>query len=582
MAKETQTDKTILEGGLGAPIVHGDFTLYEVSIHSPSNLGEPLHLNHESVFQELNIYEDLFSNMLKGTFTFQDTQGWAEQIPLIGDETLVISYSTPGAGGTQIDTQSQDPDSQTASEEITKQRFKVYDCIEVGTEEKTKIYQLSLVSEEYMFSKKMKVSKGYKGKSYSYITKDIMKKLNREKNTFGLNKKLYIEETLSPQNVIIPNWTPFQAINFCASRSLSADIEPVEQEEGSENPPLTARPAGSLFVFYEKFGTGFFYESIESMILKQKIGGELPLYQFRPKLVENTTLDPALQYFSVDKFEIANSFKTLENLGHGMFGSRLIAYDPIRMKYDEVKYDYHEKEMDDTSESHDQKTGATTSTPSVEQADDSQRAFSDFVSTDMSSIDNKPNKLISSKSDYVGSNNASIKLATTTKDHDVLFVAPPDDVTNLYGKISKKKTFKDQGAKQNNVEDWLLQRQAQVSEFGNITVTFTVPGNTSRHVGDLIRFEVPSHIPADSSEIGSVQIGHQLYSGNYLVSKIRHIIKKDGFEMDLELIKNTFAKRIPGQEKIITPEGTSLRSKKLKRRSRFKVRAVTATVGVKG
>ena len=107
-------------------------------------------------------------------------------------------------------------------------------------------------------------------------------------------------------------------------------------------------------------------------------------------------------------------------------------------------------------------------------------------------------------------------------------------------------TFKDSEAKQNNVEKWLLQRQAQVSEFGNIIVTFTVPGNTSRHVGDLIRFEVPSHIPEDDSDIGSVQIGHQLYSGYYLISKIRHIIKKDkNFEMDVELIKNSFAKRLP-------------------------------------
>ena len=125
MAKETKTDKAILEGGLGAPIVHGDFILYEVSIHSPSNPGLPLHLNHESVFVELNIFEDLFSNVLKGTFTFVDTQGWAEQIPLIGDETLVVSYSTPGGGGTQVDTQSHDLDSQTASEEISNQRFKV-------------------------------------------------------------------------------------------------------------------------------------------------------------------------------------------------------------------------------------------------------------------------------------------------------------------------------------------------------------------------------------------------------------------------------------------------------------------------
>ena len=548
MAKETQTDQTILEGGLGAPIVHGDFTLYEVSIHSPSNPGEPLHLNHESVFQELNIYEDLFSNMLKGTFTFIDTQGWAEQIPLIGDETLVISYSTPGAGGSQIDTQSQDPDSQTASEEITKQRFKVYDCIEVGTEEKTKIYQLSLVSEEYMFSKKMRVSKGYKAKRYDEMVIDVMKKLNKESD--NLNKRIYAETTLSDHNVIVPNWTPFQAINFFASRSLSADIQPMEQEEGSENSSPTARPVGSLFVFYEKFGTGFFYESIESMILKQKVKGSLPLYQYRPKSIAGSS-SSAVGYFSVDKFEITSSFKTLENLGHGMFGSRLIAYDPIRMKYEWVKYDYYEKTEDDTNETHDQNTGVTTTTSSVEQADEQQRAFSNFVSTDISAIDFKPNKLISNKSDYVGSNDASIKLATTTHGHGEIFNPPKPMAPNFAANTSINvtlSTFKDSEAKQNNVESWLLQRQAQVSEFGNIIVTFTVAGNTSRHVGDLIRFEVPSHIPEDDSEIGSVQIGHQLYSGYYLISKIRHIITKDGFEMDLELIKNSFAKRIPGQE----------------------------------
>ena len=284
---DTKSDKVILEGGLGAPIVHGDFNLYEVSIHSPSNFGKPLHLNHESVFQELNIYEDLFSNMLKGTFTFVDTQGWAEQIPLIGDEILVISYSTPGGQGTIIDTQSKDPDSQTASEEITKQRFKVYDCIEVQTEERTQIYKLSLVSEEYMFSKKMKISKGYKGVRYDEMVTDVMKKLNNESD--NLNKRIYAETTLSDHNVIVPNWTPFQAINFFASRSLSADIQPMEQEEGSENSSPTSRPIGSLFVFYEKFGTGFFYESIESLILKQKVKGRLPLYQYRPKAVVGST-----------------------------------------------------------------------------------------------------------------------------------------------------------------------------------------------------------------------------------------------------------------------------------------------------
>jgi hypothetical protein len=184
--------------------------------------------------------------------------------------------------------------------------------------------------------------------------------------------------------------------------------------------------------------------------------------------------------------------------------------------------------------------------------------FSDFVSTDISAIDFKPNKMISGNSDYVGSNNASIKLATTTDGHGEIFNPPKPAAPNFAANTSINvtlSTFKDKEAKQNNVEKWLLQRQAQVSEFGNIIVTFTVPGNTARHVGDLIRFEVPSHIPEDDSEIGSVQIGHQLYSGYYLISKVRHIITKDKFEMDLELIKNSFAKRIPGQMPSITPEG---------------------------
>ena len=257
MAKDTKTDQAILKGGSGTPLVYGDFTLYEVSIESPSNPGNLLHLNDVSMFVQLDIYEDLFSNVLKGEYTFKDTQGWAEMIPLIGDETLVVSYSTPGGGGTQVDALSQDPDSQVASEEVTKQRFKVYDCVEVGTGDRTKIYQLSLVSEEYMFSKKMKVSMGYKGVRYDEMVTDVMKKLNKE--NANLNKRVYAETTLSDHNVIVPNWTPFQAINFFASRSLSADIQPIEQEEGSENPPPTARPIGSLFVFYEKFGNGFFY-----------------------------------------------------------------------------------------------------------------------------------------------------------------------------------------------------------------------------------------------------------------------------------------------------------------------------------
>ena len=548
---KTGIDAAVSSGkGYQSPKQAGDFKLLEVSLLSPSNpTNKGVVLNSGNMFVQLELFEDLFSNVLKGTYVFQDTQGYPELIPIIGDETLILTFSTPGGEGSSKKVSTKlDPTSK--SEEVYKQRFKVYDIIRAETGEVNAVYKLFFVSEEYVYSTKMKVSKGYNGKRYSEIAKDVLKKINKN-IVKEFQKKTFIEETATPQNVIIPNWTPLEAINFCAARSISGDTLPAEGETASAKTP--PKPTGSLFVFFEKMGTGFFYQSIESMIISQRKQKNIPMYQYIPKLVADRSQNITTGYFAVDQFEIKSSFKTLENLGYGMYGSRLIAFDPIRMKYDEVKYDYYDKSDDPTTDTINVQTGATQTQENPDEAkDDSQRVFSNFASTDVSE-DGNANKTISRNSDYVGSNNAAVRLATTTKDHDVLFVAPPDDKSYI-GKISKKKTFKDQGAKSNRVENWLLQRHAQIHEFENVIVSFTVAGNSSRHVGDLIKFELPSSIQS-AGTTETPQINHQIYAGYYLVSKIRHFISKGkeggsthDYNMDMELIKNSFAKRIPGQK----------------------------------
>ena len=552
----TNVDSKVKRPDYAAPNFDGDFRLLELSLHSPNNR-EVVQLNSSSVFQQMEIFEDLFSNVLRGTLTIIDSQGLAELFPFIGEETLIMTFYTPGGEGTSLQ---DNRSSQTNIEEANRQRFKVYDIVEVGTQERTKIYKMFFVSEEYVFNMKRKISKGYKGTEYSDIVKDLMSKLNQNIER-EFHKELYVEKTLSMQNVIVPNWTPFQAINFCASRSLSSDIEPQEQNDNTTSPP--PRPVGSLFVFYEKLGAGFYYESIESLIIKQKISGDLPLYQYAPKLAESKSGDLTVGFFHVEKFEVDTSFKTLENLGYGMFASKLIAYDPIRMKYDTIKYDYYEKKTNE-SVVRNNETGVEEIRQIPENlTDDSNRVFGDFIATDINPIDKKSNKLVSTESEFLGSNDVSIKLATTTKNHGEMFTPPPSEsfgtgaaaiTINPQTSIGvKSSTFKDKEAKQNNVENWLLQREAQLQEFGSIVVKFTVPGNTSRHVGDLIRFEMPTSIPDDDKNVSSLEIGHQLYSGNYLVSKIRHVITVDSYDMDMEIIKNSFAKRIGGQ---ITEEVT--------------------------
>ena len=196
-------------------------------------------------------------------------------------------------------------------------------------------------------------------------------------------------------------------------------------------------------------------------------------------------------------------------------------------------------------------TGATVEKTNPSQAkDDSQRIFADFIATDISPHDRMANKLISSSSDYLGSNDAVIRLATTTKEHDAMFVSPPAPGPPTFETYSTgigvtSKTFKDNEAKPNQVENWLIQREMQVQEYGNIIINFNIAGNSARHVGDLVRFEIPTSIPPN--EMGTTKIGHQLYSGYYIVSKIRHIITPSEYKTDIELIKNSFAKRIPGQ-----------------------------------
>ena len=147
-------DGKILKVDNTSPMGGGSFILRELSIMSPSSPAV-VHLNSPGVFEELNIYEDLFSNVLRGTFTFVDNQGLAETLPIIGAETLILSFSTPGAGSKEeVVGEEDDLESGISSEEVFEQVFRIYDCIEDTTGEKAKFYKLFFVSQEYIMSTK--------------------------------------------------------------------------------------------------------------------------------------------------------------------------------------------------------------------------------------------------------------------------------------------------------------------------------------------------------------------------------------------------------------------------------------------
>ena len=85
---ETAIDKKLKKVDNTSPMVGGTFVLYQCAIVSPSNPDNPVDFNSKWVFQELNIFEDLFSNVLRWTFTFKDNQGVTNE--MIADLMLEI------------------------------------------------------------------------------------------------------------------------------------------------------------------------------------------------------------------------------------------------------------------------------------------------------------------------------------------------------------------------------------------------------------------------------------------------------------------------------------------------------------
>ncbi len=494
---ETKVDKAAKRE---SKFIAEEFRLQKIQLSSEVAGGGAWHsMNLRGIFTNITITENLLEPVLNIRVTVTDAQGYMEAFPVIGDEVIEVSFSNDS--------------SITTTDDIIVSRFRVYDIQINPSDRGFGEYTLYGVSEEYILSMQKRVSRRYRG-----LNSDSVKNIVRK--YLGYGKDLYVEQTKVTQSLMIPNWTPFEAINFLASRSMSATVDEIE----TDAPEQFQTASGSFYVFYEKLNEGWRFESIESMITKQRDNDKVR-YFYAPRAVDGKVFETVAGMFGVEKFEVLKTFDTMRNMGRGLYASRLIAYDPIRMKYDVVKYDYFQ----DVSAS----------------SSDGNYKFHNFVTMDKK--ENKEHKLAGVHSDLLGHHTAMTKLATTTKNHDSMF-APPFGGASAAGQMPTTSigvsdtSFSDWEAKSNHVEDWMLQRNAQEQEFDNIRVKISVAGNASRHVGDLIYFDMPTYLPTEDAPSPR----HQLYGGYYMISKIDHIVTQTRYTMDMEMVKNSLLTDLPG------------------------------------
>ena len=224
-----------------------------------------------SVWHELNFYEDIYSPIVSGDITLTDTIGMIESFPIIGEEILEVSFSTAGATlpPTEGPRTTDVPPASEAPKQIIN-RFRVYKVDPpVQVTDNSRTIKLYFVTDSQFTNLLSKVRKSYptvqniessqiadtdKPYTLADMARDIFydffigkKKPLRQPVT---RKPFLVEPTRYKTEMVIPNWNPFKAISFLASKAVAANTE----------------TKGANFVFYQTL-QGFRFVSIETLML---------------------------------------------------------------------------------------------------------------------------------------------------------------------------------------------------------------------------------------------------------------------------------------------------------------------------
>ena len=576
----------------------GDFNLTKMKLTS-ANLdvggiaAEFLDLT-TSVWHELNFYEDIYSPIVSGDITLTDTVGLIESFPIIGEEILDVSFST--AGATLPPTAGPGTTSTPPASEAPKQvinRFRVYKVDPpVQVTDNSRTIKLYFVTDNQFTNLLSKVRKIYPTKQnipntrtsdevrpytladtardifYDFFIKD--KKPLRQPKT---RKPFLVEPTRYQSEIVIPNWNPFKAISFLASKAVAASQE----------------AKGANFVFYQTL-QGFRFVSIETLMLggfrlfKEKYENGAAVAKDYPHLATNAILETAINdksshipifkddpepegnmkkfvasykympanmgegkqssYESVTSYRLTDSFDTMKNVALGMYSNRVITHDLIQMKID--RRDFHYVTPPSTVKTI-EADGSVTSKQNTEEGDPEKTQFDVSVSTEIG-------RLCSDNADFLGKPEAHISLVPTTYGQaGALNTGPKKEITahgkdNLAEAKPQAVTDRDgftikEDIKENHVEDVIARRISQRLQLDSVKINFSAPGDSSREVGDLISFDFPT----ENSKVAATSgrgAGHKYYSGKFLITSLRHKITQDEYTMHVEAIKDGYKSAI--------------------------------------
>lgn len=323
----------------------GDVVVDEIKLVSYSGF----ELDLRKIVGDFSIYEDIYSNYLSGSLVFVDSMNLISNTPIIGDEDLYITFSTPG-----VDWQPR------------RVRFKVFKISSFvrGTGSTTVVVRLEFVSHLAELSARTKLNRVFRRMSFQEMVWAVYSDM---KNQDPKLPEIRGMPTYGQSTVIIPNWSPLYAINWFGHRSVSMDNQQIadylfyETLDGANFFALSKLKEFAPVAKYKSASSGFRTESGERMIESElrnitsyavrDMGDKLRetklgMYASNMLVHETTT-----KSYYTTKFSYRNSFGDTPHMNKG----RMIPYDSIVQDKYVAQLKYYDKSqfmfggVDDTS-----------------------------------------------------------------------------------------------------------------------------------------------------------------------------------------------------------------------------------------
>jgi len=278
----------------------GEYDLTDLRLYTGS--GEVINLG--SIYLALDIYENIFSNVLTGTLTIADTNNLIMNAPITGQEFLSFKITTPTLDNVPID--------------FTEHVMAIYKIDLRKPERGNEIFQLHFCSPELLRNSRTRLSKAYKGN-----ISDIVNKVLTDKKSVNTKKELFIEQTLGIKKIISPNKNPYSLIKDLTTDAIGTNGSP-------------------HFVFFENLD-GIHFRTLESLYNQGSTGdfiaSDRGTVDFKKGGITNIEEDLK----RVLDYEMASNSDTKRNIKSGMFASKTVSHNIYQKNYAVESFNYFEE-----------------------------------------------------------------------------------------------------------------------------------------------------------------------------------------------------------------------------------------------